>query len=408
MFAIPVYATVSATGTKRQFFTATGGTTYTFTMPVNSEDDIRVQKRVTTTGVTTVLTQDVDYTIAPTASDYLNGGVVTIAPALATTFEVIVIREIVQTQETDSGAVNAASLELALDKLTRQVQDLRNDFDQRAVKLPESDSLSLTTTLGDSVSSAGLNIGRDANGNVTETAQSETSVSFSNFGIDFVALVNALAARDTLVLDTDDPVEFAAITGTTGTYSGVITANDGVTLGAGDDLVGSATSDINMNAFGVTAAGDVTAVSVDIGSTVVVVGTLDDDTMATATDTTLATSESIKAYVDNTTDGDVPVLTDSEANTLLKDHAYLAQTSGFVTAWSASNTAQSVRGFVGTTTDPSGTGVLVGLNITSTLRPFVSFFVGNGKYFEILLTDVAANISWTPYVTGGANPVDQD
>ena len=40
------------------------------------------------------------------------------------------------------------------------------------------------------------------------------------------------------------------------------------------------------------------ATSVDIGGTVVVVGTLDDDSMATADDTTLATSESITAYVD--------------------------------------------------------------------------------------------------------------
>ena len=299
MFAIPTYATVSATDTKRQFFTASGsGTTYTFTMPVNSEDDIRVQKRVTTTGVTTALTQDVDYTIASTGGDYLNGGVVTISPALAATFEVIVIREIVQTQETASGAVNAISIELMVDKNMRAIQDLRNDFDQRAVKLPESDSTSLISTLGDSVASANTTIGRDANGNITETVQAETSVSFSTFGVDFVALANAAAARDTLVLDTDDPVQFAAIVGTTGTFSAVITANDGVTLGDGDDLVGSATSVINMNAFDVSAAGAETVVSVDIGSTVVVVGVLDDDSMDTATDTTTATSESIKAYAD--------------------------------------------------------------------------------------------------------------
>ncbi len=202
MFAIPVYATVSATSTKRQFFTATGGTTYTFTMPVNSEDDIRVQKRVTTTGVTTVLTQDVDYTIASTGGDYLNGGVVTIAPALATTFEVIVIREIEQTQETDSGAVNAASIELMVDKNMRAIQDLRNDFEQRAIKLPESDALSLNSTLTNSVDGAGLNIGRDASGNITESAEATTTVSFSAFGETLVDGANASATLSTLGFST--------------------------------------------------------------------------------------------------------------------------------------------------------------------------------------------------------------
>ena len=307
MFAIPVYATVSADTTKRQFFTASGvGTTYTFTLPVNSEDDISVEKRVTSTGVTTALTRDVDYTIASTGGDYLNGGVVTIAPALADTFEVIVIRDIVQTQETDSGAINTASLELALDKLTRQVQDLRNDFEQRAIKLPESDATTLTTTLGDSVSSANTSIGRDANGNITETVQSETSVSFSSFGTDFVALANAAAARDTLEIDTDDPVEFAAIIGTTGTFSGLITANAGVTLGAGDDLIGSTNSDINMGSGNFTAAGatgdtvvggtlDVTGVTEMTGVVTIADASVTKTTAAPAADAQISN----KKYVDD-------------------------------------------------------------------------------------------------------------
>ena len=76
-------------------------------------------------------------------------------------------------------------------------------------------------------------------------------------------------------------------------------ANGAVTLGAGDDLVGSATSAINMNNFDVDEAGVATlGTSLDIAGTIAVVGTLDDDTMGTATATTVATSESIKAYID--------------------------------------------------------------------------------------------------------------
>lgn len=73
------------------------------------------------------------------------------------------------------------------------------------------------------------------------------------------------------------------------------------TLGAGYDLLGSTSSDINIGSgnFTVTGAtGATVAQSLDIASTVVIVGTIDDDSMAAATDTTLATSESITAYAD--------------------------------------------------------------------------------------------------------------
>ncbi len=98
-------------------------------------------------------------------------------------------------------------------------------------------------------------------------------------------------------------------------------ANGNITLGAGDDLVGSATSAINMQAFDVDEAGVATlGTSLNIASTIAVVGTIDDDTMATATNTTVSTSESITAYVDavsallpsgltadNNTDGEISI-----------------------------------------------------------------------------------------------------
>lgn len=78
-----------------------------------------------------------------------------------------------------------------------------------------------------------------------------------------------------------------------------ILSNADITLGADDDLVGSATSTINMNAFDVDENGVATlGTSLNIASTVVVVGTIDDDTMGTATADTIGSTESIKAYVD--------------------------------------------------------------------------------------------------------------
>ena len=87
----------------------------------------------------------------------------------------------------------------------------------------------------------------------------------------------------------------------------------GVTLAAGADLIGSSTSDItiNTNKFTVAGAtgntviagtcgiaGAATALSLDIGSTVAIVGTLDEDDLDTDSATQLATQQSIKAYVD--------------------------------------------------------------------------------------------------------------
>ena len=196
------------------------------------------------------------------------------------------------------------------------------------------------------------------------------------------------------------------------TFTAGILSNDDITLGAGDDLVGAADSVINMNAFDVTAAGAVTAVSVDIGSTIVVVGTLDDDSMATADDTTLATSESITAYVDASVGGDDPTPNDSTPAAMEKAHAYLTQTSGFVTAYAALNTGDPMIGYVDTDDNPAAGGVVVARTELSdgdgTDQPFFSFFVGSGKYFEITLDTVAVTIHWTPLVTGGAAPIDQD
>jgi len=68
-----------------------------------------------------------------------------------------------------------------------------------------------------------------------------------------------------------------------------LAGNEGTGKYVGDQSPSLTTPDI----------GAATATSLDIGSTVVVDSTLDDDSFATATNTSIATSESIKAYVDS-------------------------------------------------------------------------------------------------------------
>lgn len=196
----PAFGTVTATTTKRQYFVCNGSTTtFTFTMPVNSSDDIKVEKVLLSTGDPTTLVEDTDYTIAATDSDYLLGGVVTISPALATTYSVVIIRGIVLTQETSSGAVNAVSVEAALDKLTRALQDARNDIDGRAIRIPNSDPTTAWAELTDYVSRAGYWLGFDSStGAPFAGTPAATGISVSAFMATVNDDASALLAMATL------------------------------------------------------------------------------------------------------------------------------------------------------------------------------------------------------------------
>ncbi len=181
-------ATVPSPETKRQYFTCNGSTTaFTFTAPVNSSDDVNVSKIVISTGVPTSLTEGAGYTIVATNSDYLNGGVVTIAPALSDLFQVVIWREIVTSQETASGAINAASIELALDKLTREAYDARYDLDNRALVLPQTGAASFSGEIPNSVTRASKNLGFDSGGNLTVTDDTGTFTSITAVWDDVVS-----------------------------------------------------------------------------------------------------------------------------------------------------------------------------------------------------------------------------
>ncbi|MDD5328039.1 MAG: hypothetical protein PHY02_09560 [Phycisphaerae bacterium] len=134
-------ATVPAGETIREFSTCNGtATTFNFTIPCGSADDIKVYKRLISTGVQTLLIQDTDYTISLTTDgDHYSGGTVTISPALASTYKVVITRDGAQTQETSAESVNPTSVEAMADKITRITQDLK-DRKNRSIRLQESDA----------------------------------------------------------------------------------------------------------------------------------------------------------------------------------------------------------------------------------------------------------------------------
>jgi hypothetical protein len=137
----------------------------------------------------------------------------------------------------------------------------------------------------------------------------------------------------------------------------------------------------------------------------------DDSQTATSGAPTFTTSIANKAYVDLMSDpeGDDPNSLDSNGDAMVKAQAYLTQTSGFVTAWTNTNSINPIIGYVDTDSDPVTGGTVVGeCGSNVSLKTFISFFVGNGKYFEITQTGADVNITWTPLILGGGLPVDQD
>ncbi len=175
LFATPVFATVGDGETIRQSFTTNGSTTtFTFTFKCNSSDDVLVYSPVIATGLPIApLVEDTDYTIAPTGGSYLNGGVVTISPALEDTVALRIVRRIKQSQETAQGAIDPTSLVAALDKSTRAIQDAEDRKD-RSLHIPESDSVDFDMTLPNAVDRAGKVPVFDESGNIGVTTGTNT------------------------------------------------------------------------------------------------------------------------------------------------------------------------------------------------------------------------------------------
>jgi len=157
---------------------------------------------------------------------------------------------------------------------------------------------------------------RTSGGTITTKVAGDT-VDFETGYITFTtgATIDEFSTDGTLAGDSDTalPTEQAVKTyvdaqvtasdldfaGDTGTGSVDLDSETFAILGTAGEIETSAGgSGDSVLTIGLPSAVSITT-SLNIASTITLVGTLDDDTMGTATDTTLATSESIKAYVDS-------------------------------------------------------------------------------------------------------------
>lgn len=504
----PVFGVISSTDGVERFPANGSSTTFNFTFRLTDQTEMVAIVRADSTGVDTDLDLNVDYTLSATNNDFSNGGTLTTTETYASGNTLILHREVLRTQTVNliqGMAMPAERTETTLDKQTMAIQDIDKNLGFY-ISVPKGDpTTALNLVLPSSVDRADRNLTFDSTGSVQATV-SLNEVAVSAFGETLVDDTSALVARGTLGLDTDDNVEFAAIAGTTGTFSAavsgttgtftgaliattgtfsdLVTANNGVTLGAGDDLIGSSTSGItfNTNKFtvagatgdtaiagtlgvtgastftaGITANGGVTlgagddligsstsditintnkftvagasgdtviAGTASVGGTLDVTGNIDptsyettnggfidDDAMgATATDTVVASAESIKAYVDAQAGISFSAYTnqDSESQALALAHAYLATSDGFVSSQSTQNTEGRMIAYVDTDNNPASGGKIVGSNETDgTADCSVFFAVASGEYFEITLSNGTATIYWKSMGTL-SKPVDQD
>ncbi len=306
-------ATVSDISNTANFALNGVTTEFTFNFPIPGSDTSQIDVILVTvaTGLSETLTETTEYSIAATNNDFSTGGVVTTVATYSSSFSLTVVRVTPLTQTADlstKSSVSYASLESYFDKLTMMEQDRFQDL-SLTFKAPAFDS-GTSYTVPEAAERANKFFAFDSLGNPIASTGGITGSPASAYGLTVTQSANAAANRVVIGLDTGDDVQFAGITGTTGAFSGLITANAGITLGADDDLIGSATSDITINTDKFTVAG--ATGDTLVGGTFDVVGNidptsyettrggfLDEDAMASNSAVATASQQSIKAYIDS-------------------------------------------------------------------------------------------------------------
>ncbi len=142
-------------------------------------------------------------------------------------------------------------------------------------------------------------------------------------------------------------------------------------------------------------------------------GVLDEDDMASDSNTQLSTQQAIKAYVDAMSFGDDAV-DDDESNSLVKDHAYLANQDGYVGVdVNCTGVNADVTLLKDTDSNPASGGKTLGRfrmqsYSQNTDRHQLFGRVKSGEYFEVTASAATVTITWYPAFGTLVKPTDQD
>lgn len=294
------------TSTNKAMFTQ-AGTTTEFSLEVKCFSTAEVKVFTKINGVQTEVTTGITKTAI--SGDLDNGVTVTFDTAPAVGTDIILIREIDETQIlelSEGGNLSAQALEDALDRGVMISQQIAECFD-RSIQFPVSDEAGTTYDVGTIEARANKVLGFDSAGNVTQVALAPAG------GFNSVDTNKGLGASIGQV--------FAKVDDTTVEFSGGNIAVKAGGIGATQlastlDLTGKT---VSLSGAGIT-NGTVTKAKIENVASMKVLGNvtgsaaapsevavLDEDDMASDSATSLATQQSIKAYVDaSSKDGFIP------------------------------------------------------------------------------------------------------
>lgn len=227
--------TIGTTASRVDYAGDGTSTNFPVPWPFFDASELRVVRRVTATGVETVLTLGADYTV--TGGGGSTGAVLaTVAPAASVRW--VILRNTRRTQEVDYQANDsfpAETHERALDRAMAVIQEVERDA-TRAVRVSETDTASLV--LPAASARANRFLAFDSAGNPTAETISLGDTPVTAYGAQLLAAPAASAARTTLGATSVGSAVFTAVDAAAGRSALGGTATGGAVFGAVDAAAG--------------------------------------------------------------------------------------------------------------------------------------------------------------------------
>ena len=276
---------------KAQYKCNNSTTEFDLEVRILDENDVLVYLKDTTDGTQTLLEVTTNYTIEAISGDYDNGARITTVSTYSSDYEITLLREVDFDQELDleeGGDLPSNSLEDALDKGVMQAQQLSEQLN-RAVVAPATDPDGLDYGIGSVDDRASTYLGFDASGNVANLEITDPDTLGVNTSAGLSLTGSILSAK----VD-DDSIEFDENGNSSIKDDGVDTdkiTDEAVTLAKMADM---ATDSVIGRVSALTGVPEVVSI-VGLKDAAILI---DDDTFEDNSNTTGATQQSIKAYVD--------------------------------------------------------------------------------------------------------------